>query len=128
MQELQMEVTLRDNHTIAYTRVYRAVHNGHLPKLDGTIPCVDCEAPATKYDHRNYLKPLQVDPVCNSCNLKRGPGLNKISSPPTRPCLVCKKPLTGRADRRYCSDTCRVHAWAKRKFGRPVVGPRHARR
>lgn len=36
-------------------------------------PCVDCGEPATDYDHRDYSKPLDVEPVCRSCNMKRGP-------------------------------------------------------
>lgn len=35
--------------------------------------CVDCGAQAKDYDHREYLKPLQVVPVCRGCNLRRGP-------------------------------------------------------
>ena len=35
--------------------------------------CVDCERPATVYDHRDYSKPLAVEPVCRSCNVMRGP-------------------------------------------------------
>jgi len=48
---------------------------------DGTIPspsqmqCVDCGKQAAHYDHRDYSKPLQVDPVCRSCNAKRGPAM-----------------------------------------------------
>jgi hypothetical protein len=26
------------------------------------------------YEHRDYTKPLQVEPVCRSCNALRGPG------------------------------------------------------
>ena len=35
--------------------------------------CKDCGAPAVEYDHRDYTLPLEVDPVCHSCNMKRGP-------------------------------------------------------
>ena len=58
--------------------VSRAVQNGDLKKLDGSIPCVDCGKPARDYDHRDYAKPLDVDPVCRSCNSKRGTGANKF--------------------------------------------------
>lgn len=34
--------------------------------------CVDCAIPAAQYDHRDYSKPLDVAPVCRSCNRKRG--------------------------------------------------------
>ena len=36
--------------------------------------CVDCGVPAQAYDHRDYSKPLDVQPVCNGCNVRRGPG------------------------------------------------------
>ena len=36
------------------------------------FPCDDCGKPATEYDHRDYNKPLDVAPVCRSCNNKRG--------------------------------------------------------
>jgi hypothetical protein len=35
--------------------------------------CVDCGGSASQYDHRDYTKPLDVDPVCRSCNARRGP-------------------------------------------------------
>lgn len=35
--------------------------------------CVDCGAPATELDHRDYSKPLEVEAVCRPCNFKRGP-------------------------------------------------------
>lgn len=35
--------------------------------------CVDCKAPAICYDHRDYFLPLEVEPVCLRCNLRRGP-------------------------------------------------------
>lgn len=36
--------------------------------------CYDCGARANRYDHRDYSRALDVDPVCISCNLLRGPG------------------------------------------------------
>lgn len=35
--------------------------------------CVDCSRPAKLYDHRSYVRPLDVQPVCHSCNVRRGP-------------------------------------------------------
>ena len=35
--------------------------------------CADCTSPATEYDHRDYSKPLAVEPVCRGCNVRRGP-------------------------------------------------------
>ena len=33
--------------------------------------CVDCGLQAKSYDHRDYNKPLVVDPVCQRCNVLR---------------------------------------------------------
>src|SRR3990167_8700081 len=52
--------------------VRKATKAGILPCLDGAIPCVDCGKPARECDHRNYKEKLAVEPVCHSCNLKRG--------------------------------------------------------
>jgi hypothetical protein len=38
---------------------------------------MDCGAKATAYDHRDHAKPLDVQPVCDSCNSKRGPAINQ---------------------------------------------------
>lgn len=54
--------------------VAKAVRNGELRPATG-FDCTDCGKPATEYDHRDYRKPLDVEPVCRSCNLKRGPAL-----------------------------------------------------
>jgi hypothetical protein len=54
-------------------QVSRAIRIGYLRKLDGTVRCVDCGAPAVGYDHRDYYRPLWVDPVCARCNALRGP-------------------------------------------------------
>ena len=42
------------------------------------IKCTDCHREARHYDHRDYSKPLDVDPVCVDCNIKRGPALNRV--------------------------------------------------
>lgn len=56
----------------AIKQVWRAVRRGVLPRLDGSVPCVDCGRPARCYEHRDYSKPLEVEPVCHRCNLRRG--------------------------------------------------------
>ncbi len=56
----------------AMGRVASAVKAGKLPPVR-TLTCVDCGAPAVGYDHRDYSKPLDVQPVCKRCNWKRGP-------------------------------------------------------
>lgn len=57
----------------AVAKVHAAIRAGSIARLDGSVPCVDCGAPAAQYEHRDYSKPLAVDPVCRSCNIKRGP-------------------------------------------------------
>lgn len=49
-----------------------AVKNGVLKPAYARL-CADCGAQAFGYDHRDYSKPLQVEPVCNGCNRRRGP-------------------------------------------------------
>jgi hypothetical protein len=56
----------------AATAVAREIREGRLPR-PSTLVCVDCGRPAEQYDHRDYTKPLQVEPVCRSCNVIRGP-------------------------------------------------------
>ena len=57
--------------------VAAAIRRRDLPRLNGKVKCVDCGNRATDYDHRDYAKPLEVEPVCHRCNMKRGPGKNK---------------------------------------------------
>lgn len=65
---------------LAHKYVSVAVYNGDLPRLDGSIPCTDCGGPACEYDHRDYKKPMEVEPVCKGCNAARGPGLHRDPS------------------------------------------------
>jgi len=58
----------------AHQFVYRAIQKGLLPRAE-TLKCFDCDNQAAHYDHRDYNKPLDVEPVCRSCNSKRGPAL-----------------------------------------------------
>jgi len=69
----------------AISVVRKAVASGALPKLDGSIPCVDCGKPARNYDHRDYRRPLHVEPVCVSCNKQRGTAEPYASNPPAKP-------------------------------------------
>lgn len=55
----------------AKSRIYLLVRNETLPKASDCY-CVDCWETAECYDHRNYHKPYQIEPVCRSCNAKRG--------------------------------------------------------
>jgi hypothetical protein len=56
----------------AMATVNKAKAQGLLPALDGSIACTDCDRAAECYDHRDYSRPLDVEPVCQSCNLLRG--------------------------------------------------------
>lgn len=57
--------------------VKEAILSGLLPNLKlGDVVCVDCKVNlASVYDHRDYSKPLTVEPVCHMCNTKRGPAI-----------------------------------------------------
>lgn len=35
--------------------------------------CGDCGDQAQVYDHRRYSDPPKIEPVCRSCNIRRGP-------------------------------------------------------
>lgn len=57
----------------AHAAVQAGVRNGLLPSLKaGEYACTDCGGVACEYDHRDYSRPLEVAPVCKSCNRKRG--------------------------------------------------------
>lgn len=60
--------------TAARRAVAGAIRKGLLvhPRL---LDCADCGKQARDYDHRDYSKPLVVEPVCRSCNKLRGPGI-----------------------------------------------------
>lgn len=53
--------------------VSKAIRNGDLPPVKYLF-CFDCGKEAQCYDHRDYRKPLDVWPVCFSCDSKRGSG------------------------------------------------------
>lgn len=56
-------------------------------RLKGLLPapadcvCADCGKPASQYEHRDYTKPLDVQPICRSCNVKRGPAYDSVYRP-----------------------------------------------
>lgn len=90
----------------AQNQVFWAIRKGKLPKLDGSIACVDCGLPAWEYDHRDYDKPLDVEPVCLSCNKRRGRAANKREIP-RRPNLTYQtvKEDIGHPDKRWRWNT-----------------------
>jgi hypothetical protein len=61
----------------AHRRVARAVSRGQLAHPT-TFKCTDCDIPAFCYDHRDYEKPLEVEPVCRGCNARRGPANQRL--------------------------------------------------
>lgn len=85
------------------SEVAKAIRAGAL-QPPRSFACVDCGAQAIEYDHRDYNRPLMVDPVCRSCNLRRGQAI------PRR---------WGRAEllaalRRHCTGPhWRIAPWAK---------------
>ena len=56
----------------AANAVASATRRGDLPKVK-ELACVDCGKPAQCWDHRDYDKPLDVEPTCRGCNKRRGP-------------------------------------------------------
>lgn len=59
---------------VAAAAIAKAIKSGALPKAR-TLTCVDCGKPALDYEHRDYRRPLDVQPVCRPCNYRRGPAL-----------------------------------------------------
>lgn len=53
-----------------------AVRMGRLPDVK-QLRCSDCGERAACWEHRDYRYALWVEPVCVSCNSKRGPGKNR---------------------------------------------------
>ena len=54
-------------------KVATAIRNGDLINLrKENVSCVDCGNRASAYEHRDYSRPLDVVPVCASCNAVRG--------------------------------------------------------
>lgn len=57
----------------ARAEVRMAIERGVLPSLkSGEYACVDCGGVACQYEHRDYGRPLDVEPVCRLCNRLRG--------------------------------------------------------
>lgn len=57
----------------AHSLIQAAVKRGLIPNLkSGLVACVDCGAVAHEWDHRDYGRPFDVEPVCRRCNKRRG--------------------------------------------------------
>lgn len=72
------------SNSMACIAVLKAVKKGDLPHIS-TQTCTDCGKQAKHYDHRDYDKPLDVEPVCVSCNVKRGPAIVTTLQPTKEP-------------------------------------------
>jgi DNA-directed RNA polymerase subunit RPC12/RpoP len=67
--------------TRAMSAVSAAVRDRLLPNLRvEETACVDCGDRATCYDHRDYNKPIAVEPVCRTCNRLRGPAVSTMEA------------------------------------------------
>ncbi len=62
----------------AYDLVRDAIYRHGTLRKPTSYDYMDCGEPAECFDHRDYTKPLQVDPVCNQCNIERGSGYPPI--------------------------------------------------
>lgn len=71
----------------AHGVVSHARTTGRLPP-PSDYSCVDCAKPAAYYDHRDYNKPLDLTPVCSSCNGKRGSAIPLTAPLRTSECLI----------------------------------------
>lgn len=76
-QKAYVNATFTSGGALAHSVVARAIAKGTLEKPH-YFKCVDCGNDAACYDHRDYTYPLAVDPVCRSCNTKRGPASPKV--------------------------------------------------
>lgn len=59
---------------LAMAKICKEVREGRLIPAK-SYRCADCGEQARDYDHRDYRKPLTVEPVCRSCNIRRGHAL-----------------------------------------------------
>ncbi len=75
-----MMICPRELRYYARNKFSYAVASGKVPRAKGLV-CVDCGAAATRYDHRDYRKPFDVDPVCTACDNRRGQALPDIDGP-----------------------------------------------
>jgi len=64
--------------------VCHAFAQSTVPTLSGITPisCVDCGDQAQCYDHRDYLAPFAVEPVCQACNARRGMAVGTFTNHP----------------------------------------------
>ena len=78
----------------AWDLVRDAVKRNGTLREPTSYDCIDCGEPAKCFDHRDYTKPLQVDPVCYSCNTNRGHGYPLPNGPDIEIPKVLKHMIT----------------------------------
>ena len=74
-----MKLTPREVRYSATNKWTGAKQAGLIPNIKEFV-CSDCGCQATEWDHRDYTKYMDVDPVCAKCNVARGEGYPKINS------------------------------------------------
>lgn len=103
-----------------------------LLKKPTLLRCVDCGEKAACYEHRDYNKPLDVVPVCQRCNCKRGSAKKATKRTLARIKLfglrieAWQSEAARRALRAILNRTltCRCgYKWTPRKAGRPKECP-----
>ena len=71
----------------AYRTFTSAMRRNVLPDPK-KLRCTDCGKQAHGYDHRDYSKPLEVQPTCTSCNHRRGKGWSPAWAYDGRYCFI----------------------------------------
>jgi len=98
MFPMQRKIALSGEERIAWCKtrnkaaaaVRRAVKSGELKNLKKSkVKCTDCDSRAEVYDHRDYNKPLLVEPVCIKCNIARGTNAPKLPEANRPRCPMC---------------------------------------
>lgn len=69
-----------DEGRFASAEVTKAIVRGDITRAREHT-CVDCGGEARDWDHRDYTQPLAIEPVCRSCNLKRGKAFDSVYRP-----------------------------------------------
>lgn len=65
-------VTVFYQESIRCSRAITAAVKAGTMKRAKEFDCVDCGEPARCYDHRDYERTFDVQPVCDKCNSRRG--------------------------------------------------------
>lgn len=109
----------------AHRSVAREVQAGRLVNLKvDVVACVDCGRRADRYEHRDYHKPLSVEPICLACNRIRGP----VGCPQQLQRRALIQPANALADQAESSDhrkemrITRLYVNGMDRLGRTYVG------